>query len=196
MVSRHLRSRSIKRRSVRIPGGKSVVHFGKEKPKKHSCGRCGKELHGTPNAIPIKIRNMRKTERVPEKPYAGVLCGECLEDLMRYKTKFEVKFQYPEFSEMDFNRDLTIEKFLPGGWWKDISSGKKETPKKEKAKPKKKEPAEKEAAKKEKAAKKKEEAAKKKEEAEVKKKPAVEKPKSKAAVEKPKKKPAKKKSEE
>jgi large subunit ribosomal protein L34e len=174
MVSRHLRSRSIKRRSVRVPGGKSVVHYNKEKPKKHSCGRCGKELHGTPNAIPSEIRSMRKTERVPEKPYAGILCGECLEDLMRYKTKFEVKFQYPEFSEMDFNRDLTIEKFLPGGWWKDVSAGKKEKPKKEKVKPKKTETAEKAAAKKEMAA-------KKKEEAEAKKKTAVEKPKKKPA---------------
>ncbi|ODS37392.1 hypothetical protein BEH94_04535 [Candidatus Altiarchaeales archaeon WOR_SM1_SCG] len=125
MVSRQLRSRSKKRRSVRTPGGKAIIHYGKKKPKKHHCGRCRKELTGVPNAVPSKIRKMRKTERIPERPYAGVLCGECMENLMRYKTKYEIKFNYPGFSGMDFSRDLTIEKFLPGGWWQEISSAKK-----------------------------------------------------------------------
>ena len=151
MVSRQLRSRSKKRRSVRTPGGKAIIHYGKKKPKKHHCGRCKKELTGVPNAVPSKIRKMRKTERIPERPYAGVLCGECLENLMRYKTKYEIKFNYPGFSGMDFSRDLTIEKFLPGGWWQEISSVKKagkeklEVGKKEEVEEKvEKEPAEKE----------------------------------------------------
>ena len=121
MVAPMYRSRSKKRRSIRTPGGKSVIHYKKKKVSKHHCGRCGNALSGVPNAIPSVIGKMSKSERIPERPYAGVLCSDCTEKLMRYTTKFEVKFGYPEFADMDFKRDLTIEKFLPRGWWAEIS---------------------------------------------------------------------------
>ena len=121
MVAPMYRSRSKKRRSIRTPGGKSVIHYKKKKVSKHHCGRCGNALSGVPNAIPSAIGKMSKSERIPERPYAGVLCSDCTEALMRYTTKFEVKFGYPEFADMDFKRDLTIEKFLPRGWWTEIS---------------------------------------------------------------------------
>lgn len=113
-----------KKRSVRVPGGKSVVHTKRKKPRKHHCGRCGKELHGTPNAPASEIRKLSRTEKVPERPYAGVLCSECLDRLVRYTTRFEAKFRHPEFSDLPLGRDLTIERFLPAGWWKSTSKEK------------------------------------------------------------------------
>lgn len=124
MVKPMLRSRSKKRVQRRTPGGKIVTHYKKEKPGKQKCGRCGKLLSGVPNAVPLDVRKMSKSERVPTRPYAGVLCPRCTEDLVRYSTRFEVKFNYPEFSEMGLMRDLTIEKFLPRGWFDSISKGK------------------------------------------------------------------------
>lgn len=121
MVKPMLRSRSKKKVQRRTPGGRTVTHYKKKKPAKQKCGRCGRLLSGVPNTIPSEVRKLSKSERVPTRPYAGVLCAKCVEDLVRYTTRFEVKFNYPEFSGMDLMRDLTIEKFLPRGWFDSIS---------------------------------------------------------------------------
>jgi large subunit ribosomal protein L34e len=117
MVAPMYRSRSKKRRQVRTPGGKTVTHYKRKKPKENHCGRCGKPLQGVPNYIPSEMKELGKSEKVPERPYAGVLCTGCVEKLIRYKTRFEVKSKYPEFKDLDVVRDLTIEKFLPAAWW-------------------------------------------------------------------------------
>ncbi|HEX55117.1 MAG: 50S ribosomal protein L34e [Candidatus Altiarchaeales archaeon] len=124
MVEPRLRSRSLKRVQRRTPGGRTVTHYRREKPNKHRCGRCGKILNGVSNDIPSRIRKLSKSEKVPTRRYAGVLCANCLERLIRYETRFEVKFRYPEFKDIELRRDLTLEKFLPRGWWQDISSEK------------------------------------------------------------------------
>ncbi|MEA3255668.1 MAG: 50S ribosomal protein L34e [Candidatus Altiarchaeota archaeon] len=121
MVKPMLRSRSKKKVQRRTPGGKTVTHYKKKKPGKQHCGRCAKILTGVPNTIPSKVRELSKSKRVPTRPYAGVLCAKCVEDLIRYTTRFEVKYGYPEFSEMELRRDLTIEKFLARGWFDSMS---------------------------------------------------------------------------
>ena len=67
---------------------------------------------------------MKKSERIPSRSYAGNLCNECVDSLVRYQTRLEVKFRYPEFSDLGLRRDLTLERFLPRGWWQDVSKGK------------------------------------------------------------------------
>ncbi len=123
MVAPKYRSGSKKRVFRRTPGGRTVVHYKHGKPSKNHCGRCGKPLQGTPSANPLEIRKMRHSERVPTRPYAGVLCSDCTESLMRYVTRFEAKFGYPEFSDLEIERDLTIEKFLPRDWFSGINKG-------------------------------------------------------------------------
>lgn len=117
MVAPRYRSRSKKRRQVRIPGGKTVIRYKRKKPSRNHCGRCGKPLSGVPNYIPSEMGKLGKSKKIPERPYAGVLCNECVERLFRYKTRFEVRFKYPEFKDMELKRDLTIERFLPITWW-------------------------------------------------------------------------------
>ncbi len=124
MVAPRYRSRSKKRRQVRTPGGKTVTHYKRKKPKRHHCGRCGKPLPGVPNYIPSEMRKLNKSKKIPDRPYAGVLCNECVERLFRYKTRFEAKFKYPELKDLDLKRDLTIEKFLPSNWWDGLQKGK------------------------------------------------------------------------
>lgn len=94
----------------------------RKKPKKAHCGRCGKVLSGVESKIPSKIRKLAKTKKVPERPYAGILCANCLEELLRYKVRFEAKFSQPEkFEKLNLVRDLTLEKFLPRGWYSQLS---------------------------------------------------------------------------
>ena len=123
MVAPKNRSGSRKRISRRTPGGRTVLHYKKKKSGRALCGRCGKPLQGTPKSNYADIRKMSRSERAPTRAYAGVLCSDCTEGLQRYVTRFEVKFGYPEYADMEVSRDLTIEKFLPKGWFSEISRG-------------------------------------------------------------------------
>lgn len=140
MVRPSLRSRSIRKSYRKTPGGKTVAHFEKKRCRGISCGRCGKYVQGTKGFSRVQISKLSKSEKIPTRPFAGVLCSNCTEDLMRYVTRFEVKFSNPDFSNLELQRDLTLEKFLPRNWHSEMSSGKKavkkikEFPKRKKAK--------------------------------------------------------------
>ena len=109
MVAPSKRSSSVKRVKRRTPGGRTTVLFRGEKAGRPSCGRCG---------TPVLWKASRK--------YGGVLCPPCLEELLRYVTRMESKAASPEvFSGAEFVRDLTVEKFLPEGWWAAVSSDRK-----------------------------------------------------------------------
>jgi large subunit ribosomal protein L34e len=124
MTAPRHKSRSNKRVKVKLPGGETVTHFRAKKPGKHVCGRCSKPLSGMPNMIPSRLARISKTERVPERPYAGVLCTECSEALFRYKARFEAKAKNPEYAALEVRRDLTLEKFLSRTWWDSINKKK------------------------------------------------------------------------
>jgi len=81
------------------------------------------------------MRGFSASQRAPERPYGGLLCPGCVDALVRYVTRMEVRHMKPGFEDLDLARDLTIEKFLPRGWWATVSSGKK-LPKKTPYKPK------------------------------------------------------------
>jgi len=121
MVKPMLRTRTKKRVRKRTPGGRLVTHFKAKKPGKKTCSRCSVKLAGTPSLSISGIRKLGKTEKKPTRAYSGVLCPKCLEYLIGYKTRFEVKYDYPDFSEIELTRDLTLEKYLPKGWYKSIS---------------------------------------------------------------------------
>lgn len=106
---------------VRTPGGRTIVHEKKPRPKKAHCGRCGKPLGGVESRIPSQMGKLAKSEKIPTRKYAGVLCGSCVENLLRYKVRFETKFSSDEFKDLELHRDLTIERFLPRGWFAGIA---------------------------------------------------------------------------
>ena len=145
MVEPRKRSRSVKKTSKRTPKGKTVIHYKKKKAGKPSCGRCSKT--------------------VPEsnkKAYGSTLCSKCTEDLLRYAVHWKAKLTSEDLKDLGLSRDLTIEKYLPKGWYKDLEAGIVK-PKKKKAeyrKPKIKPTASKEAPKKKPAPKEKKAAAK------------------------------------
>jgi len=107
----------------RTPGGRAAV-FYVERFGSPTCGRCGVVLLGTAKGSVSEVRAMRHSERIPSRMYAGVLCSDCVDRMVRYVTRMESKFASPGLQDLDVERDLTIEKFLPSGWWGSVQKGK------------------------------------------------------------------------
>jgi len=82
MVRPMYRSRSLRRVKRRTPGGALTVHYEKRAPGPARCARCGKPLSGVPRLRPYKLRRLAKTRKRPERPYGGVYCARCLEELL------------------------------------------------------------------------------------------------------------------
>ena len=87
MPAPRYRSRSYRRIYVRTPGGKTVIHYERKKPKAARCAICHKQLLGVPRGRPVEIRKLAKTERVPSRPYGGNLCSNCMRELMKQKAR-------------------------------------------------------------------------------------------------------------
>jgi large subunit ribosomal protein L34e len=78
MVRPAQRSRTFRRVKVRTPGGKTVTHYRLKKPAKAKCSSCKGELHGMARGRPAAMKKLTKSQKRPERPYAGQLCSKCL----------------------------------------------------------------------------------------------------------------------
>ena len=138
MVEPSKRTRSVKKKRIRTPGGRNVTHFKRKKASKPVCGLCEKQLCGVASGTATKMKNTAKTKKIPSKPYAGVLCTICLDRLIRYQTRMEASHMSEKLGGLEISRDLQLEKFLPRGWYADVKEGviKKQAPKREKPKKK------------------------------------------------------------
>ncbi len=87
MVQPKFRSRSLRRVYVRTTKGKSVIHYERRKPGKPQCSDCGDYLKGVASGITFKVKKLSKTQRRPERPYGGVLCGSCMRKVMINKAR-------------------------------------------------------------------------------------------------------------
>ena len=87
MVRRALRSRSLRKISVKIPGGRVVRVYKRKNPAPAQCGKCGKALKGVPRLRPSKMQNLAKTKKRPQRPYGGVLCSVCSRLVHKQKAK-------------------------------------------------------------------------------------------------------------
>jgi large subunit ribosomal protein L34e len=87
MVSGMHKSRTFRRVKRKTPGGKVVLHHVLRKPKKAHCGSCGDVLKGVARERPIKMQNMPKTMKRPERPFGGVLCSKCLRQQIKDKVR-------------------------------------------------------------------------------------------------------------
>ena len=70
-----LRSRTTKRKLVRTPGGRLVVHVIDKKHDYPKCAVCKRPLHGIPK---LTARLERRGHRPPTRPFGGYLCPRCL----------------------------------------------------------------------------------------------------------------------
>ena len=81
------KSRTFKRKQVKLPGGRTEMHFEYKKPSKRRCSGCGGLLHGMAVERPTKLARMAKTKKRPQRAYAGTLCSKCA----RQKIKEEAR---------------------------------------------------------------------------------------------------------
>ena len=72
------RSRSLKRRAIRTPGGRLVIHYRRKKGGIYRCAICKRPLFG----VPRNVREYPKSSRRPDRPYGGFLCADCLRRLV------------------------------------------------------------------------------------------------------------------
>lgn len=90
MPTQPQRTRSLRRIKKKL-AGRLTIHYERRKPKAAHCSNCKKVLHGMSKDIPARIKKLSKTQRRPERIYAGVLCPSCL------KKKLEGQHQNKQF---------------------------------------------------------------------------------------------------
>lgn len=77
------KSGTFAKKQVRTPGGRTVERHMRRKPSKAVCAGCGLELKGVPRELPVKMANLPKTHKRPERPYGGVLCSSCMRSKLK-----------------------------------------------------------------------------------------------------------------
>ncbi|MEM0357025.1 MAG: 50S ribosomal protein L34e [Candidatus Bathyarchaeia archaeon] len=78
-----LRTRSRKRVSKALPGGRSGIHVKHEMPGKATCSICGSPLAGIPRLLPSEIRKLNRSKRRVSRIYGGQLCSRCLKTALK-----------------------------------------------------------------------------------------------------------------
>ncbi len=84
------RSRSLKKKKVKTPGGKEAVHYEKRAHGKSKCAHCGAELHGVPRGTTNEIKKSNKSKKSPTRPYGGYLCSNCMRKMIRKRVRDEL----------------------------------------------------------------------------------------------------------
>ena len=87
MPEPYKRSRSLRRLKKKVPGGRTVTHYKKKKPKAARCGNCNAVLKGVLRERPFKMQTLPKTKKRPERPYGGNLCSRCMRALIIEKSR-------------------------------------------------------------------------------------------------------------
>ena len=83
MPSPRYRSRTFRRVLVRVPGNRVSLQYKKRKPSRAHCGSCGRQLLGVPRERDVRIKNLPKSIKRPQRPYGGVLCSLCMRDKLK-----------------------------------------------------------------------------------------------------------------
>ncbi|MEM1588872.1 MAG: 50S ribosomal protein L34e [Candidatus Bathyarchaeia archaeon] len=78
-----LRTRSRKRVSKALPGGRTGIRFKREIPAQARCGICGNPLAGTPHLLPSEIRKLNRSRRRVSRIYGGQVCPNCLKTALK-----------------------------------------------------------------------------------------------------------------
>lgn len=78
------RTRGMKRRRVKLPGGTAqTIHYKKAKVKAVHCVNCGRILAGVPRKTPVELSGISKSEKRPQRIFAGQLCHACLRESLK-----------------------------------------------------------------------------------------------------------------
>jgi len=81
------KSRTMRRVFVKVPGNTTKMHYRRRKPSKAICATCKKPLAGVPRELSLKMKNLPKSSKRPERPYGGVLCSACTRTALKNKVR-------------------------------------------------------------------------------------------------------------
>ncbi len=81
------KSRTLRRVSKRVPGGKAVKRYEQRKPSSARCAVTGELLHGVPRELPTQLAKLSKTKRRPERPYGGVLSSRASRQVIKEEAR-------------------------------------------------------------------------------------------------------------
>lgn len=101
------------RKSRRVPSGKTVLSFFREKSSKKTCGLCTGVLHGVAHGKrKAEVLRLSKTQKRPQRLFGGVLCSSCETNIIEETAKVKagvkdissVPFVEKKFVEMAFKK--------------------------------------------------------------------------------------------
>lgn len=89
MVRPNFRTNTQRKVKKKLPGNTVTTQYVERKPEPARCGGCGRKLSGVPRLRPIAHSKLSKTQRRPERPYGGVLCSNCMRELIKFQARGE-----------------------------------------------------------------------------------------------------------
>jgi len=87
MVSGRFKSRTFRRVKIRTPGGRTVLHHRKRKPKLGTCPETGESLKGVPRERPYKMQKLALSKKRPSRPYGGNLSSRAARAKLKAKAR-------------------------------------------------------------------------------------------------------------
>ena len=73
--------------SVKLPGGRTTVHYKDKRPGPARCAICHAPLGGVPRLRPSELRKLPKSSRRPERPGGGYICHRCLQYFLKMEAR-------------------------------------------------------------------------------------------------------------
>lgn len=89
-----------KRSAKKVFKKRGKVIYKRGKPGKAECANCGSRLHGVPRKQGVELAKLSKTEKRPQRPFGGVLCGNCTRRLVKLEAR--LKHALTDASQADF----------------------------------------------------------------------------------------------
>jgi len=78
-----LRSRTLKRIKIKVPGGARIIHYIKKRPGKPRCALCSRPLSGTARGTKAQVKGMSRSQKTPTRAYGGNLCPACSKEALK-----------------------------------------------------------------------------------------------------------------
>ncbi len=87
MPQPRFRSRTYRRISKKLPGGKNILHHEKRMPDLPKCAVCKKELKGMPKLRAYKLQKTGISKKRPERAFGGYLCSGCARQQIKKESR-------------------------------------------------------------------------------------------------------------
>ena len=79
--------RNEKKHVLRVPSGRIVIHYEKERRGKDKCALCREELRGVYHGT----GNLSKSSRIVKRAYGGYLCHRCLQRIIEERVISQIR---------------------------------------------------------------------------------------------------------